>query len=85
MNFRNLLLAAFASTIAASAHPGHDLMAHGAGHVATSAYHLFVLFAVAVLSFAGGQFVRHAAARRILRAAGATALVAAIAVWTLGI
>lgn len=57
------------------------MMAHGASHVATSPYHLFVLFAVAVISFAVGQCVRNAAVRRVLRATGTTALVAAAAVW----
>ena len=81
MSFRNLFLVLSAAVLSAQAHPGHDLMAHGAGHVATSAYHLWALFAVAVVSFAVGQLVRSAVTRRVFRTAGVTALVAAVALW----
>jgi hypothetical protein len=85
MNLRNLILAAFASIIAAQAHPGHDMMAHGGAHVLTSAYHLFVLCAVGVISFAVGQVVRNGAARGVFRVAGAAALGVVAVVWTLGL
>jgi hypothetical protein len=77
MNFRNLLLVFSAFVLTAQAHPGHDLMAHGAGHVGTSVYHWGVLFVVAVASFIAGQLVRSAVSRRIFRVTGAAALVAA--------
>lgn len=84
MNFRNLFLVLSAFVISAQAHPGHDLMAHGPAHVATSAYHLWVLSAVALVSFAVGQVVRSAAKRRVFRAAGVTALLAAGTLWGFG-
>jgi len=84
MNFRNLFLVLSAFVISAQAHPGHDLMSHGAAHVATSAYHLWVLCVVALISFAVGQIVRSAANRRVFRAAGVTALLAAGTLWGLG-
>jgi len=71
--------------VLASAHPGHDLMAHGAGHVASSVYHLFVLAAVAVVTLGVAQMVRSAKAKKYLRLAAATALVAAGAMWGLGV
>jgi hypothetical protein len=86
MNFRKLLMAMLPLTLVlASAHPGHDLMQHGAGHVATSAYHLFVLAAVAVVMLGIAQMVRGAKAKKYLRLAGATALVVAGAMWGMGI
>ncbi len=85
MNFRNWFLALFATVLCAQAHPGHDLMAHGPAHVATSAYHLGVLFTVAVVSFAVGQTVKGVVSRRIFRTVGVSALVAGVAVWTLGL
>ena len=60
-----------------SAHPGHGLLEHGAGHVAGSAYHMVVLLALGLMLFAVGQVVRSEPARRYLRVAGATALVMA--------
>jgi hypothetical protein len=84
MNFRNLFLVLSAIVMSAQAHPGHDLLAHGPAHVATSAYHLWVLCVVALLSFAVGQMVRSAASRKVLRAAGVTALFAAGALWGFG-
>jgi hypothetical protein len=85
MNFRNLFFLLSAFVLSAQAHPGHDLMAHGAGHVATSAYHLWVLGAVALASFVVGQIVRNVSRRRAFRAAGVMALVVAGALWGLGI
>jgi len=86
MNFRKWLMAMLPLTLVlAKAHPGHDLMEHGAGHVASSPYHLFVLAAVAVVTLGVAQMVRNASAKKYLRLAGATALVAAGAMWGLGI
>jgi hypothetical protein len=82
MNFRNLLLILSGFVISAQAHPGHDLMAHGPAHVATSPYHLWVLFAVAAVSFVAGQLVRSAASRRVLHTAGIAALLVAGALWS---
>ena len=59
-------------------------MAHGAAHVATSVYHLWVLSVVAVVSFIAGQLVRNVASRRVLNAAGITALLMAGALWSFG-
>jgi hypothetical protein len=86
MNFRKLLMALLPLTLVmASAHPGHDLMEHGAGHVASSPYHLFVLAAVAVVMLGTAQMVRGASAKKYLRLSGATALLVAGAMWGLGI
>jgi hypothetical protein len=85
MNFRSLVLILSAFVMSAQAHPGHDLMAHGAGHVATSVYHLWVLCAVALVSFGVGQMVRTAASRRVLRTAGVMALLAAGTLWGFGL
>lgn len=86
MNFRKWLMAMLPLTLVlASAHPGHDLMEHGAGHVASSPYHLFVMAAVAVVMLGTAQMVRSASAKKYLRLAGATALIAAGAMWGLGI
>ena len=84
MNFRNLFFVLSAFVITTQAHPGHDLMAHGPGHVATSAYHLWVLCAVGLASFAVGQLVRSAVNRRVFRAAGVSAFLAAVALWGFG-
>jgi hypothetical protein len=83
MNSRNLFLV-LSVVITTQAHPGHDLMAHGAAHVATSAYHLWVLCAVGLASFAVGQLVRSAANRRVFRAAGVAVLLAAATLWGFG-
>lgn len=86
MNFRKLLMALLPlSVLVAKAHPGHDLMEHGAGHVASSPYHLFVLAAVALVLIAGAQVVRSESAKKYLRYAGAAALVVAGALWGFGI
>ena len=86
MNFRKLLMALLPlSVLVAKAHPGHDLMEHGAGHVASSPYHLFVLAAVALVLIAAAQVVRSESAKKYLRYAGATALVVAGALWGFGI
>jgi hypothetical protein len=86
MNFRKLLLALLPlSVLLANAHPGHDLMEHGAGHVASSAYHLFVLAGFALALFAVAQVVRSESAKKYLRFAGAASLLAAGALWGFGI
>lgn len=86
MNFRRILMALAPLTLVlVSAHPGHGIMEHGAGHVASSAYHLFVLAGLAVVMLGVGQVVRSESARKYLRVAGATALVVAGALWGLGI
>ena len=73
------------SAVLVSAHPGHGIMEHGVGHVASSAYHLMVLAALAVVLLAVAQVVRSDSARKYLRVAGTAALVLAGALWTLGI
>src|SRR5687767_13412174 len=86
MNFRKLLMALLPlSVLLANAHPGHDLMEHGAGHVASSPYHLFVLAGAAVVLFGIAQVVRSQSAKKYLRFAGAAALVVAGALWGFGI
>ena len=86
MTFRNLLIALLPFTLALThAHPGHGLLEHGAGHVASSVYHLIVLCAVAFGTFVVAQVVRNTSAKRYLRAAGATALIVAGALWGFGI
>jgi hypothetical protein len=86
MNFRKLWMALLPlSVLVANAHPGHDMMEHGAGHVASSPYHLFVLAGFAVVLFAVGQVVRSQSAKKYFRFAGAAALLVAGAVWSLGI
>ena len=87
MNFRKYLVAflSFGPLLhAAFAHPGHDLLAHGPAHVATSAYHLWVLGLTALVSFGVAQIVRKPVARRALRIAGVTALLAAGVGWGFG-
>lgn len=81
MNLRIVLAALFATTVSSFAHPGHDLMAHGPAHVATSAYHLWVLVGTAVAAFGIAQIVRTKRARNIMRAAGVTALAVAAVLW----
>ena len=86
MNFRKLMLALLPlSVLVANAHPGHGLMEHGAGHVASSPYHLFVLAGFAVALFAVAQVVRSQSAKKYLRCAGAAALLAAGALWGFGV
>ena len=70
-----------AMVLSVQAHPGHDLLAHGAGHVATSPYHLVVLLGLAFACFALGQMARHIPTRRFFRYAGVTALAAAATLW----
>jgi hypothetical protein len=86
MNFRILSMTLLPlSILLASAHPGHGLMEHGAGHVASSAYHLFVLAAVAAALLTVAQIVRNVVVKRGLRVAGVAALLAAGALWSLGL
>ena len=86
MNFRKLSMALLPlSVLLANAHPGHDLMEHGAGHVASSPYHLFVLAGFALVLFAVAQVVRSQSAKKYLRFAGAAALLVAGALWGFGI
>jgi hypothetical protein len=86
MNFRKWLMALAPLSVAlASAHPGHDLMEHGAGHVAASAYHLFVLAGFALVMLAVAQVVQSERAKKYMRLAGAAALVVAGTLWGLGI
>ena len=82
MSFRKLLIALLPITLViAKAHPGHGLMEHGAGHVANSAYHLFALSTFAAAIFAVAQLVRIPTAKKYLRLAGATVLIAAAMLW----
>ena len=60
-------------------------MEHGAGHVASSAYHLFVLASLAVVLLVVAQVVRSEMAKKYLRVAGAAALAVAGTLWGLGI
>ena len=86
MSFRKLLMAMLPlALVLASAHPGHDLMEQGAGHVVSSPYHLFVLAAVAVVTLGVAQMMHSTTAKKYLRLAGAAALVAVGAMWGLGI
>ena len=85
MNLRTILAVTFATALTSYAHPGHDLMAHGAGHVATSVYHLWVLLSVAVASLGVAQIVRRPKARQLLRATGVTVLLAAGVMWGFGL
>lgn len=69
----------------AQAHPGHGLLDHGAKHALTSPYHAGILAAIGVGCWLAGHFAaRRAVPRRFLRWAGATALLAAAALWTFG-
>jgi hypothetical protein len=65
------------------AHPGHGVMDHGAGHVVTSPFHLAGLLAVAIAFFAAARVMKNPATKRLLRGAGATALLLVAAVWAL--
>jgi hypothetical protein len=69
----------------AQAHPGHGLLDHGAKHALTSPYHAGMLAAIGVGCWLVAHFAaRRAVPRRLLRWAGATALLAAAALWTFG-
>ena len=69
----------------AQAHPGHGLLDHGARHAITSPYHVGVLAVVGAGCWLAGRFVmRSNLAKRLLQCAGAMALIAAAALWTLG-
>ena len=86
MSFRKLMLALMPlSVVLGNAHPGHGMMEHGAAHVATSAYHLFVLAGMAVALFVVAQVVRSATAKKYLRLGGMAALATAGALWGFGI
>lgn len=86
MKFTKLLIALLPLTLViGNAHPGHGLMEHGAGHVATSAFHLLVLTGFAFTMLAVAQIVRNGRARKFLRVAGGGALVTAGVLWGLGI
>ena len=70
----------------AQAHPGHGLLDQGAKHAITSPYHLGVLAAIGLGCWLVGRFAtRSLLPRRLLQWAGATVLLAAAALWTLGI
>jgi len=69
----------------AQAHPGHGLLDHGAKHALTSPYHAGMLAAIGVGCWLVAHFAtRRAVPRRLLRWAGATALLVAAALWTFG-
>ena len=69
----------------AQAHPGHGLLDHGAEHAITSPYHAGMLAAIGVGCWLAARFAAHrTVARRLFQWAGATALLAAVALWTLG-
>lgn len=73
-------------SVCAQAHPGHGLFDHGAGHAITSPYHAGALAAIGVSCCLAARFVaRRVLLRRLLRWAGATALVTAAALWTFGL
>ena len=61
--------------IALSAHPGHDLMEHGATHVAASLYHMAILAVISVVSFSLVSVVNRPMAKRLLLGVGALALI----------
>jgi|SRR6185503_1947279 len=70
----------------ARAHPGHGLLDHGTRHALTSPYHAGVLAAIGVGCWLAGRFAtRRVVPRRVLTWAGATALLAAVALWTFGV
>jgi len=69
----------------AQAHPGHGLLDHGAKHAFTSPYHAGVLAVIGVGCWLVGRFAtRRLVPSRLLQWAGATALLAAAALWTFG-
>ena len=70
----------------AQAHPGHGLFDHGAGHAITNPYHAAVLAAIGVGCWLAGRFAaRRAMPKRLLQGVGVMALLAAAALWTLGL
>ncbi len=86
MNFRTILMTLMPfCMLLAQAHPGHDLLEHGASHAASSPYHLAVLACSALVLFAIAQMVRGAAAKKYLRIGAALVLGVAGALWGLGI
>lgn len=86
MNFRKLFIAMLPLTLVlASAHPGHGLLEHGAGHVLSSMYHVLLLAVAALVMFAVAQFVQSSSAKKSLRFVGAAALLTAGALWGTGI
>ena len=62
-------LSASGLAVNAWAHPGHDMMAHGAAHVATSPYHLAILATATIVAGALGFLVRNARAQRVFKTA----------------
>ena len=66
----------------AHAHPGHELLEHGASHAFFSPDHLLVLVAVGILGAGAGLLVKNTKFRqRLTLSGGGLALVAAVA-WT---
>lgn len=67
----------------AQAHPGHALGEHGAGHVISSPYHLFILAVTGLLLWLGARFVQRRLPRRLLQAGGLAAVAGAALMWGL--
>ncbi len=70
--------------LAASAHPGHDILDHGADHVLISPYHLAALALGGSVILGAARLARGPVVRMAARLAGAAALIAAGVLWTLG-
>jgi hypothetical protein len=65
------------SAITGSAHPGHDLLDHGAAHVVASPFHLLVLAAGGIVLALIAKFVRTSRARAVLRIGAMACIVVA--------
>lgn len=74
-------VATLALAISTQAHPGHDLSDADTRHLLTSGDHLAVLALVGAALWFGAQFVHAHKPRRLLQAAGLTAVAAAAVVW----
>jgi hypothetical protein len=83
LRFAFVLVALSGLISSALAHPGHDLMSHGAAHVATSPYHLAILCLAALTMGALGFLVHSLRAQRLLRfgAVGLGCLALVLALW----
>ena len=76
-----LTIASLFSVASAHAHPGHDLFAHGASHIATSPFHWIVLASLSIAFAVAIRFVQNKKVRTILGlSAGACAVLTAILV-----
>ena len=67
--------------LAASAHPGHDLMDLGPAHVVTSPFHLVTLALIGFVVWFAARFVKNRLPRRFVQAAGILAVASAAVIW----